>query len=190
MKPFTLITSLTSVFILAIFLIILDNNIVNAVINVGDPDPSKISPYTKLEGAPQILIKNDINTYQGELRVFNLISGDVNNIMPSVDSNDPILSTLPADTITISQNEKIQLLITGNPQPELQPNSLLSTVYFNYGTAFKILTLAENAKKDSFVVDVPKGKYFLLATATWLPNPDDYLTTSGYVRYPFRLYIQ
>lgn len=143
-----------------------------------------------MEGAPQIVINNHNNTYLGELRVFNLVSGDVNNNMPSIDSNSPISTILPEDTITISQIGQIQLLVRGNPQPELQPNSLSATVYFNNGTAFKILTLAEGTKKDSFIVDIPKGKYFLLATATWLPNPDNYLTTSGYVTYTFRLDIQ
>lgn len=190
MKYFVLMTIIFSVFTLFTLLHISNDNIVNAVINVGDPDPSKVSPYTKLEGAPQIVIKNDNNTYQGELRVFNLVTGDVNGNMPSIDSDSNISSTLPGNTVTISQNEQIQLLVRGNPQPELQPNSLSATAYFNNGTAFKVLTLIESAKKDTFVVDIPKGMYFLLATATWLPNPDNYLTISGYVTYMFRLSVQ
>jgi hypothetical protein len=168
-----------------------DNNIASAVINVGEPDPRKISPYTKLEGTPQILIKDkEGNIYQGELRVFNLVTGDVNDNMPTIESNSNISAVLPENAINVSQNEQIQLLIRGNLQPELQPNSISTTVYFTNGTGFKVLALAESTKKDTFVVDLPKGEYFLLATTTWLPNPDNYLTTSGYVVYAFRLNVQ
>jgi hypothetical protein len=187
------ITSIVILFTISIIFMILcppKSHIVNAVINVGDPTLRPSAPYTKYEGVPQILIKNDNNTYQGALRVFNIQTGDVNNNMPSIDSDANISSVLPEKAINISQNEQIQLLIRGNPMPELQPNTLSATVYFNNGTGFKILTLAEDDKKDTFVVDVPKGNYFILATATWLPNPDDYLTTSGYVTYTFRLNVQ
>jgi hypothetical protein len=162
-----------------------------AVINVGDPDPTMISPYTKLEGTPQISIKDEEgNIYQGELRVFNIVTGDVNDNMPTIESNSNISAVLPKNTINLSQNEQIQLLIRENPQPELQPNTISTTVYFTNGTGFKVLSLVESTKKDTFVVDLPKGEYFLLATATWLPNPDNYLTTSGYVVYAFKLHVQ
>ncbi|MDN5847050.1 MAG: hypothetical protein L0H53_12340 [Candidatus Nitrosocosmicus sp.] len=167
-----------------------ESNIVSAVINVGDPDPRQISPYTKIEGVPQIVIKNDNITYQGALRVFTLVTGDVNDNMPAIDSNSNISSILPENAINVSKNEQIQLLISGNPQPELQPSSLSSTVYFTNGSAFKVLSITDSAKRDTFLVDVPIGKYVLLAAATWLPNPDNYLTTSGYVTYTFRLNVQ
>ncbi|MDN5868074.1 MAG: hypothetical protein L0H55_11855 [Candidatus Nitrosocosmicus sp.] len=188
-------TILFSISILFMLLYISKGNIVNAVINVGDPDPRQISPYTKIEGVPQIIIKNDNTTYQGALRVFTLVTGDVNDNMPSADSNSNISAVLPKNAINISQNEQIQLLIRGNPQPELQPSTLSSTIYFTNGTGFKVLSLADSDKRDSdkrdtFLVDVPKGRYFLLTTATWLPNPDNYLTTSGYVVYAFRLNVQ
>lgn len=181
---------LFSISILFALFYLSESNIISAVINVGDPDPRQISPYTKIEGVPQIVIKNDNITYQGALRVFTLVTGDVNDDMPAIDSNSNISSILPEKAINIFQNKPIQLLISGNPQPELQPNSLSATLYFKNGTAFKILTLAENSKKDTFILDVPKGDYFLLAAATWLPNPDNYLTTSGYVTYTFRLNVQ
>ncbi|MGD9673436.1 MAG: hypothetical protein AB7U98_08150 [Candidatus Nitrosocosmicus sp.] len=189
MNYFASIVILATLSIPFMFLYLSMSSIVNAVINVGDPDPRQINPYSKIEGTPQIIIKNDNNTYEGALRVFNIVTGDVNDNMPSIDSNSNISSVLPEKSINVSQNEQIQLLIRGNPPPELQPNSLSATVYFSNGTAFKILTLAEEAKKDTFIVDIPKGEYYLLAAATWLPNPDNYLTTSGYVTYTFRLNV-
>jgi hypothetical protein len=163
--------------------------LVSAVINVGEPDPRITSPYSKYEGAPEIVIKNDDYVYHGALRVFNLVTGDVNNNMPSIDSNSNVTSIMPENAINVSQNERIQLLIQGNPKPELQPNSLSATVYFSNGTGFKVLSLAESSKRDTFNVDLPTGKYIVLATATWLPNPDYYLTTSGYVVYAFRMNV-
>ncbi|HET6590014.1 MAG TPA: hypothetical protein VFG45_07625 [Candidatus Nitrosocosmicus sp.] len=170
--------------------ILLLENSTYAVINVGAPDPRMISPYTKYEGTPQIVIKNDGNIYQGQLRIFNLVTGDVNSNMPAINSNSSVSSVLPNYTVNVSQNEKIQLLIKGNPLPELQPSSLSSTIYFKNGTGFKVLSLDDNSKKDVFIVDLPVGEYYMLATATWLPNPDNYLTTSGYVIYSFRLNVE
>lgn len=187
MKYFTLTVILLVIFVT---LYTLQNQIAGAVINVGDPDPRQINPYTKYEGTPKILIKSDNDTYQGALRVFNIVTGDVNDNMPSIDSDTNISSILPEKAINVTQNEQIQLLIRGNQLPELQPNSLSATVYFTNGTALKILTLAEDDKKDKFIVDIPEGMYYLLAAATWLPNPDNYVTTSGYVTYTFRLNVQ
>ncbi len=37
------------------------------------------------------------------------------------------------------------------------------------------------------MVDLEKGQYLILTTATWLPNQDNYLKSSGYVSYIFRV---
>jgi hypothetical protein len=188
MKYLILMTIRSSLAVLFTFFYLTDIFIVYAAINIGEPNPDQSNPYTKLEGVPKIvIINNNNNTYQGALRVFNLVSGDVNNNMPVTESNPNISSILPENAINVSQNDQIQLLVRGNPESELQPNSLSATVYFGNGTAFKILSLAESAKKDTFLVDIPKGEYILLATSTWLPNPNNYLTTSGYITYAFRL---
>lgn len=157
---------------------------------VGEPIPIPKNPFSSTEGAPEIVLEYNNSIYQGELRSALFASGDVNDNMPSFeDEASSITAIIPEQIINITQNEQIQLLIDKNPQPELQPNSLSSTLYHMNGTVSKVLSLKEEAKLDTFVVDVNKGEYLLLTVATWLPNPDNYLTTSGYVSYVFRVNV-
>lgn len=112
--------------------------------------------------------------------------------MPSLD-NDPgnnITSIIPANIINISANKQIQLLVVGNPPPELQTSSVSATVYHMNGTAVGVLSVEDNSKNSIFDVDLKKGRYLILAVTTWLPNPDIYLTTSGYVSYVFRVAVE
>lgn len=157
---------------------------------VGEPVPMPNNPFSSTEGTPEIILKYNNSIYQGELRSAVFSSGDVNDNMPSFeDEASSITAIIPEQIINITQNEQIQLLIDENPQPELQPNSLSSTLYHTNGTVSKVLSLKEDAKLDTFVVDVNKGEYLLLTVSTWLPNPDNYLTTSGYVSYVFRVNV-
>jgi hypothetical protein len=142
---------------------------------VGEPVPIPKNPFSAAEGAPEIVLKYNNSNYQGELRSAIFASGDVNDNMPSFeDEAGSITAIIPEQIINITQNDQIQLLIGENPQPELQPNSLSSTLYHMNGTLSKVLSLKEEAKLDTFVVDVNKGEYLLLTVATWLPNPDNY----------------
>jgi hypothetical protein len=65
--------------------------------------PIPISPYSKNEGSPQILLNYDNKTYEGALRAFTLVYGDVNDNMPSINSNSNISFVLPEYTINITQ---------------------------------------------------------------------------------------
>ncbi|CAN5778869.1 hypothetical protein BH23THE1_BH23THE1_20880 [soil metagenome] len=157
---------------------------------VGEPVPIPNNPFSAAEGAPEIVLKYNNSIYQGELRSAIFASGDVNDNMPSFeDEASSITAIIPEQIINMTQNEQIQLLINENPQPELQPNSLSSTLYHMNGNVSKVLSLKEEAKRDTFIVDEDKGEYLLLTVATWLPNPDNYLTTSGYVTYVFRVNV-
>lgn len=165
----------------------------NAVsaLEVGEPNPIPRSPFNTVEGAPYISIKYDNNTYQGELRSAIFSYGDVNDNLESLGNNSPnITSIIPEELINISKNEQIQLLIGGNPEPENQPNTLSSTAYHINGTVAKVLSITGDGKKDRFVVDLEKGQYLILTVATWLPNQDNYLKSSGYVSYIFRMSVQ
>jgi hypothetical protein len=157
---------------------------------VGEPAPIPKNPFSSTEGAPEIELKYNNSIYQGELRSAVFASGNVNDNMPSLeDEATNITAIIPGQVINITQNGQIRLLIDENPQPELQPNSLSSTLYHMDGTVSKVLSLKENTKLDTFIVDANKGEYLLLTVASWLPNPDNYLTTSGYVSYVFRVNV-
>lgn len=83
----------------------------------------------------------------------------------------------------------VKLLITENQQPENQPSSLSSTAYYLNETVAKVLSFIDNKKDGSFKFDIHRGNYFLLAVATWLPNSENYLTSSGFVTYIFRINV-
>lgn len=165
-------------------------NIVSVLPPVGEPAPIPNNSFSSTNGAPEVVLKYKNTTYQGHLRSAIFSSGDVNDDVLSLGENSSnITSIIPEQIINISQNDQVQIFIVENPQPELQPNSLSATAYYINGTAAKILSLIENDKMDKFVVNPDKGEYILLAVATWLPNPDNYLTTSGYVTYVFRVNV-
>ncbi|MGD9671857.1 MAG: hypothetical protein AB7U98_00085 [Candidatus Nitrosocosmicus sp.] len=157
---------------------------------VGEPEPVPNNPFSTAEGTPKIVLKYNNSVYKGELRSAVFASGDVNDNMPSLEEDSPSITTMiPNQIINITQGEQIQLYIYENPKPELQPNSFSSTLYHLNGTVSKILSLKEGDKMDTFTIDIDKGEYLLLAIATWLPNPDNFLTTSGYVSYIFRINV-
>jgi hypothetical protein len=164
---------------------------VNAL-QVGEPNPLPTNPFSYIEGSPEIMIKYDNSTFKGELRASIFTSGDVNDNMPSLedDLGNNITSIIPSNTINISTNKQIELLVTGNPQPELQPSSVSASVYLMNGTAVGVLSVEDKTKNSIFDIDLMKGQYLIIATATWLPNPDTYLTTSGYVSYVFRVVVE
>jgi len=65
------------------------------------------------------------------------------------------------------------------------------TAYDTSGTALKLLSLAQDDKSDSFIVDLENGGYILLATAIWLPDEGDagYLTIGGSVVYAYKINV-
>jgi hypothetical protein len=167
-----------------------EENTISAL-QVGEPNPEPRNPFSNTEGAPSISIKYNNNTYVGELRSAAFSYGDVNDILESFGNNSSnITSIIPDKTINISEDEQIQLLIRGNPTPENQPNTLSSTAYHINGTQVKVLSISDDANKDRFMVDLEKGQYLILTIATWLPNQDNYLESSGYVSYIFRVNVQ
>jgi hypothetical protein len=165
-------------------------NLISAL-QVGEPNPEPRNPFSNTEGAPSISIKYNNNTYVGELRSVAFSYGDVNDSLESFGNNSSnITSIIPDKIINISQGEQIQLLIRGNPTPENQPNTLSSTAYHINGTQVKVLSISEDGKRDMFSVDLEKGQYLILTIATWLPNQDNYVKSSGYVSYIFRANVQ
>ncbi len=206
MKPTYLLSMMFSLFLLSflslqyntndgfvISAITIDKNHIyylsSALPPVGQPVPIPNNPFSTAEGAPEIVLKYNDTSYNGELRSAIFSSGDVNDNMPSLENNSTnITAIIPKQKINITQGGQIQLLVRENPKPELHPDSLSSTLYHLNGNVSKILSLKEEDKMDTFIVDADKGEYLLLAIATWLPN-NDYLTTAGYVSYIFRLSV-
>ncbi len=193
MKKKSIVAILTITYIVLIPIVssfFYKENLISAL-QVGEPNPEPRNPFSNTEGAPSISIKYNNNTYVGELRSVAFSYGDVNDSLESFGNNSSnITSIIPDKIINISQGEQIQLLIRGNPTPENQPNTLSSTAYHINGTQVKVLSISEDGKRDMFSVDLEKGQYLILTIATWLPNQDNYVKSSGYVSYIFRANVQ
>lgn len=165
-------------------------NYLSALPPVGEPVPVPNNPFSTAEGSPEIVLKYNNSIYQGELRSAVFGSSDVNDDVPSLEEDSPgITAIIPNQIINITHGEQIQLYLNDNPRPELQPNSFSSTLYHLNGTVSKILSLKEGGKMDTFTIEADKGEYLLLAIATWLLNPDNFLTSSGYVSHIFRINV-
>lgn len=95
--------------------------------------------------------------------------------------NKKVTTNLPSKLIKIQNDSKVRFIINGFPKL-LPPTNLAVGAYFaNNGTAIKLLN---STNSDSTVVkmDLAKGRYILLATATWLPRAED---ITGYTIYKF-----
>ena len=103
--------------------------------------------------------------------------------------NDKITSTLPNQTITVEKGSTIRFTIKGNAPPEAQSDSLSVNAYTINGKPAKVLKVADELQKTSFVVDLQEGReYILMAIATWLPE-EDTENISGYVSYSYRVNV-
>jgi hypothetical protein len=97
-------------------------------------------------------------------------------------SPESIKSELPVDTLQMRKDTCVQFIVKGTPKT-LPPNSLDVTAYNINGTTFGVLDPADD-NTSTFRVNLPRGAYILLATATWIPSStNEYVT--GYVIYKF-----
>lgn len=161
---------------------------------IGDPIPAPRNPFGANEGPPQIVMIYNGTEHYGNLAGAISESGDVNDDLPRID--DPrsnITTLLPEQIVNVAAGSKVTFEIRGNPQPEIQPNSISVTAYDRQNVSRSmILTLEQEDKQDTFTVDLTPGKYIFLAVGVWLPDledddtyGDEYIRTGGYVEYTF-----
>ena len=158
---------------------------VTEAIVVGEPNLSVRNPFGGK--TPEMIMTLDGKAYSGELRSFIWNSGNVNDNFPVIEQpRDNITAIIPNNTATTEKGSQVKFSIKGNPDTEAQPDSLSVTAYTLDGYPSKVLDVSNN-KTDTFDIELDKGKYILLALATWLPNEDNYLRTEGYVSYTYRI---
>ncbi len=111
----------------------------------------------------------DGKEYSGALRSYTFESGDIDSNVPTTPHPQGpgayLTSILPGKSVTVEKDSLIRFVTEGNPEPEAQPDSLSVTSYDTNGSVVKILTIAQNDKSDSFIVDLKNGEYILIATA-------------------------
>ena len=99
--------------------------------------------------------------------------------------NKKVTTNLPSKLIRIQKDSKVKFIINGLPKL-LPPSNLAVGAYFaNNGTAIKLLN-STNSDNTVVKMDLAKGMYIILATATWLPRAED---ITGYTIYKFLVNI-
>lgn len=131
------------------------------------------------EGPPQIVMIHNNTKYAGALDSYSFSTAQSIGEIPLF--NDAINSTIPNQTVTVEKDSVLRFAIKGNAPPEAQSDSLAVNAYSIKGNPIKVLKVANESQKTSFVVDLPEGaEYILMAIATWLPQENAERIT-GYV---------
>lgn len=118
--------------------------------------------------------------YLGELSQSKYREGETFSDLDISPEN--ISSELPAETVEIENGTCVQFIVRGTPST-LPPDSLDISTYTIDGTPVGVLSATED-NTSTFRIDLSRGAYILLATATWIPSTEDEYVT-GYVIYKF-----
>jgi hypothetical protein len=99
--------------------------------------------------------------------------------------NKKVTTDLPSNLIKIQKGGNVKFIINGFPKLVPPTNLAVGAYSANNGTAIKLLN-STNSDSTEVKMDLPKGRYILLATATWLPRAED---ITGYTIYKFLMNI-
>lgn len=139
------------------------------------------------ESPPQIVMTYNNTEHLGVLDSYSFKVSETLGEIPIF--NDTITSTVPNQTITIENGSVIRFAIRGNAPPEAQSDALAVNAYTIEGKPVKVLKVADESQKTSFVVDLNESReYILTAIATWLPE-EDTERISGYVSYSYKINV-
>ena len=142
--------------------------------NVTLPSPSEdVLP-------PNMYVIYGDRTYQGELSQSKYREGETFGNLDILPEN--ISSDLPAEAVEIIKDTCAHFVVVGTPRT-LPHDSLDISAYAINGTSVAVLNATEE-DASTFRINLPKGSYILLTSATWIPSSaDEYVT--GYVIYKF-----
>jgi hypothetical protein len=139
------------------------------------------------EGPPRIILIYNNTEYYGVLDSYSFEKAETMNNLPLFD--DKVISTIPNDSITVKNGSIVKFSIKGNAPPEAQSDSLSVNAYTINGKPVKVLKVADESQKTSFVVDLQEGReYILMAVATWLPE-EDTEKIIGYCSYSYKIKV-
>lgn len=118
--------------------------------------------------------------YQGELSQSKYREGETFGNLDILPEN--ISSDLPAEAVEIIKDTCAQFVVVGTHKT-LPPDTLDISAYAINGTSVAVLNATEE-DTSTFKINLPKGSYILLTSATWVPSStNEYVT--GYVIYKF-----
>lgn len=129
---------------------------------------------------PNMYVIYGDRSYQGELSQSKYREGETFGNLDILPEN--ISSDLPAEAVEIIKDTCAQFVVVGTPRT-LPPDSLDISAYAINGTSVAVLNATEE-DTSTFRINLPKGSYILLTSATWIPSSaNEYVT--GYVIYKF-----
>ena len=139
------------------------------------------------EGPPRIILIYNNTEYYGVLDSYSFEKAETIKQLPLF--NDKVTSTIPNNSITVKNGSIVKFAIKGNAPPEAQSDSLSVNAYTINGKPVKVLKVADQSQKTSFVVDLQGGReYILMAVATWLPE-EDTEKIIGYCSYSYKIKV-
>ena len=140
--------------------------------------------YTSTMLPPSTLLVYNGNNYSGGLLDSKFREGLTFSqlIIPL----EKVKSNLPLkNNIILKKDSCIGFIIKNTPSGIPLPNIGI-TAYDNNGKAIKVLSTIENSTSDFFNIHLEKGRYILLAVATWLPAKEK---ITGYTIYNYLINI-
>ena len=143
------------------------------------------------ESAPGIIMIYNNTEYNGTLDSYSF--GKTESMMSLPTSNDKITATIPNQAIAVEQGSKLNFMMKGITSSEAQPDGISPTSYTVSGEPAGVLKVIDEPERGnktiSLTVDLNRGEYILMATATWLPGQQESNQIAGYVSYSYRINV-
>jgi hypothetical protein len=106
--------------------------------------------------------------------------------IPEINGN--ITAALPdaQPAVKVKDNTSVKFKVKYINQTDASPDTLSVNVYSIDGVPIKVLDVSRT-DKSTFIIDLDKGQYVLVSTATWLPENNQVI--SGYISYSYRIML-
>lgn len=152
----------------------------------GQFDLKQSNPFEPREQPPKIVMVYNGKEYSGGLVGYSWEKTEVLDEIPEINGN--ITAALPdvPQVVKVEDNTSVKFKVKYINQTDASPDTLSVNVYSNDGVPIKVLDVSKN-DKSTFMIDLDKGQYVLVSTATWLPENNQVI--SGYVSYSYRINV-
>ena len=157
-----------------------------SVLAHGEFNLKQSNPFEPREQPPKIVMVYHGKEYSGGLVGYSWEKTEVLNEIPEINAN--ITAALPdaPQVVKVENNTSVKFKVEYINQTDALPDTLSVNVYSNDGVPIKVLDVSKN-DKSTFMIDLDKGQYVLVSTATWLPENNQVI--SGYVSYSYRINV-
>ena len=126
--------------------------------------------------------------YRGELRGYAYDRQETISELPDV--NHVNITEVSAEVVNVTQGSEIKFVVRGNPEPEVQHNSLAVSAFTEDGEPVTILD-PKTPQNDTYTINRLEAgqEYVLSSVATWAPETPPENEINGYVVYGYRINV-